>query len=155
MSFGSRFLKCMTPSSARCEPAMITRPRTRSAFAKIEPRIVVCATTSSPARIEKRTMKSSGRLPSVDWRTPVRAGPVRAPTASVENETTQARPASAMAPTTKVATSSASAKCSTPVSVESATTAATTAISSFVSPPIAPDSRGWAGPQNKGPRKAP
>ena len=75
VSFGSRAWKRMTPSSARVAPATIARPRTRSALANSEPRIDVCATTISPAASEKRTMKSSGRLPSVDCSTPVAAGP--------------------------------------------------------------------------------
>src|SRR4029079_10858809 len=87
------------------EPARITRPRTRRAFANREPRIEYCATTSSPAERAKRTTKSSGRFPSVDCRTPVSAGPKRSPTASVENDTTQATPASASAATRKIATS--------------------------------------------------
>ena len=40
-------------------------------------------------------MKSSGRLPSVDWSTPVIAGPKRAPTASVATPISHARAASA------------------------------------------------------------
>jgi hypothetical protein len=55
-------------------------------------------------------MKSSGRLPSVDCRTPVAAGPKRAPTASVAAPTTYASPESATAETTKRTTASASVK---------------------------------------------
>ncbi len=155
VSFGRRFRKRITPSEDCRDPAMIRSPRTSRAFAKIEPRMVVCATTSSPARSEKSTMKSSGRFPSVDCRTPVTAGLALAPTASVENETIQARPASVIAPTTNVATSSASLKWRNPVTTESAATSATTASSSRESPPMAGDSRSRVGPQNKGPRKAP
>ena len=90
-------------------PAMIARPSTRSAFANSEPRIDVWATTISPAASEKRTMKSSGRLPSVDWSTPVTAGPKCVPTDSVPIPIAQARPPSATADTTKTATGSASA----------------------------------------------
>ena len=75
VSFGSRDWKRMTPSSAWRAPATIASPSTSSAFANSEPRIDVWATTISPAASEKRTMKSSGRLPSVDWSTPVTAGP--------------------------------------------------------------------------------
>ena len=77
VSFGSRVWKRMTPSSDRYAPAMIASPRTSSAFARSEPRIEVCATTISPARSAKTTMKSSGRFPSVDCSTPVVAGPKR------------------------------------------------------------------------------
>ena len=51
------------------------------------------------ARGAKRTTKSSGRFPSVDWRTPVSAGPKRAPTASVATPIAHASPASAAAAT--------------------------------------------------------
>ena len=78
MSFGSRAPKRITPSFAWRVPATIARPRTSSAFANREPMIEVCATTVSPAESAKSTMKSSGRLPSVDCRTPVMAGPKRA-----------------------------------------------------------------------------
>ena len=56
---------------ADSEPATIARPSTSSAFANSEPRIDVCATTTSPAESAKRTTKSSGRFPSVDCSTPV------------------------------------------------------------------------------------
>ena len=68
----------------------------------------VCATTISPARSAKMTMKSSGRFPSVDWSTPVMAGPKRAPTDSVPTPTVQARSASAAIPTKNCVTASAS-----------------------------------------------
>ena len=68
LSFGRRCLKRITPSLDSTEPAKMTSPSTKSAFAKIEPRIDARATTSSPAREAKTTMKNSGRLPSVDWR---------------------------------------------------------------------------------------
>ena len=50
------------------------------------------------------TMKSSGRLPSVDCRTPVTAGPNRSPTCSVANETIEASAASATARHTNAST---------------------------------------------------
>ena len=88
---------------------MIASPRTRSAFARSEPRIEVCATTISPARSAKITMNSSGRFPSVDWSTPVVAGPKRAATTSVPTPTVHASSASAMIPTTNWSTAFASA----------------------------------------------
>ena len=69
--------------------------------------IEVWATTTSPADRANTTMKNSGRLPSVDCMTPVTAGPKRSPTCSVANETTHARPASAIVATTKVASDGA------------------------------------------------
>ena len=109
VSFGNRFRKRMTPSCAESEPATIARPSTSSAFANSEPRIDVCATTTSPAASAKRTTKSSGRLPSVDCSTPVSAGPNREPTASVARPIAQASPASAAAAVRKMATGSVSA----------------------------------------------
>jgi hypothetical protein len=106
VSFGRRALKRITPSSAFAEPATIASPRTSSAFANSEPRIDVWAMTVSPAESAKQTMNSSGRLPSVDCRTPVTAGPKREPTDSVPTPTTQASPASPRPPTTNVATCS-------------------------------------------------
>jgi hypothetical protein len=73
-------------------------------LANSDPRIEVWATSVSPAERAKRTTKSSGRLPSVDWSTPVAAGPKREPTDSVPRPTSQARPPSAKAQTTNVAT---------------------------------------------------
>ena len=55
------------------------------------------------------TMKSSGRLPSVDWSTPVTAGPNFAPTDSVATPIAQATPPSATPETTKTTTGDASA----------------------------------------------
>src|SRR5215217_2393610 len=104
----------MTPSPELCAPATMARPRTSSALASREPTIEVFATTTSPADKAKSTMNSSGRLPSVDWRTPVIAGPKRSPTASVAIEITHASPARARAATRNVTTGSASAKCRTP-----------------------------------------
>ena len=75
VSFGSRAWKRITPSSAARAPATSASPSTSSALAKIEPMIDVCATTTWPALSAKMTTKSSGRLPSVDWSTPVTAGP--------------------------------------------------------------------------------
>ncbi len=94
----------MQPSFAARVPATIERPRTSSAFANSEPRIDVWATTISPAESANRTTKSSGRLPSVDWRTPVTAGPKCPPSDSVPSATSQASPARETAHTTKVAT---------------------------------------------------
>ena len=109
VSLGSRAWKRMTPSPAKRDPAMIVRPSTSSAFANNEPRIDVWATTISPAASENSTMKSSGRLPSVDWSTPVTAGPKCEPTDSVPIPIAHASPPSAAAATTKTATGSASA----------------------------------------------
>ena len=75
LSFGRRVWKRITPSVLAWQPATITIPSTSSALAKIEPRIEVFATTSSPAESANRTMKNSGRFPSVDCSTPVTAGP--------------------------------------------------------------------------------
>ena len=75
VSLGRRRWKRMTPSGAARAPVTITRPSTSSALANSEPMIDVCATTVCPARSAKITMKSSGRLPSVDCSTPVTAGP--------------------------------------------------------------------------------
>ena len=86
---------------------MTTRPSTSNALAKRLPRIEVCATTVSPARSAKMTMKSSGRLPSVDCSTPVTAGPNRSPTCSVEKLTIQASPARASVAAAKAATTGA------------------------------------------------
>ena len=110
VSFGRRTPKRMHRSSAARVPATIASPSTSRAFANSEPRIDVCATTVSPAERANRTTKSSGRFPSVDWRTPVTAGPKRAPTDSVPRATIQASPASASAQRTNVATGSSVAK---------------------------------------------
>ncbi len=104
VSCGRRWLKRMHPSSARIDPATITSPSTSSALAKIEPIREVCATTTSPEPSAKRTMKNSGRLPSVDCMKPVTAGPKRSPTCSVASATTQASPASASVAAAKAST---------------------------------------------------
>ncbi len=109
MSLGSPRPKRMTPLGARRAPTARVRPSTSRALANSEPRIEVCATTISPAERANSTTKSSGRLPSVDWSTPVIAGPKRSPTASVVNEMTHASPPSEMPATTKTATSDAPA----------------------------------------------
>jgi hypothetical protein len=109
VSLGSRARKRMTPSEASAEPATMARPSTSIAFANSEPRIDVCATTTSPAASANSTMKSSGRFPSVDCSTPVRAGPKRAPTDSVATPITHASPPSATPLTTNTTTGSASA----------------------------------------------
>ena len=95
MSFGSRGWKRMTLPSLAREPAMITSPSTSSALANRLPRMLVCATTTSPALSAKITTNSSGRLPSVDCSTPVSPGPTWLPSASVPSATSQASPASA------------------------------------------------------------
>ena len=95
VSFGRRGENRITPSSVRRAPTTITKPSTSSALAKIEPMIENWATITSPWESAKITTKNSGRLPSVDCSTPVTAGPKCSPTASVVNEMTQARPASA------------------------------------------------------------
>ena len=110
----------MTPSVAWREPATIVRPSTSRAFAKSDPRIDVWATTISPAASEKSTMKSSGRFPSVDWSTPVTAGPKCVPTDSVPIPIAHASPPRAEAETMKTATGSASAKWSSPATAVSA-----------------------------------
>ena len=110
VSFGEPRLEAHEPVvGASTRPAMIASPRTRSALARSEPRIDVCATTISPARSAKTTMKSSGRFPRVDCSTPVVAGPKRAPTISVPTPTVHASSASATIPTTNCATAFASA----------------------------------------------
>ena len=81
--------------------------------------IVVRATTSSPAESAKRTMKSSGRFPSVDWSAPVTAGPYRSPTDSVAIEIAQASPPSAAPATMNVTTAEASRKWRAAVAKES------------------------------------
>ncbi len=83
----------MIPLSRRA-PTMITIPSTSSAFANSEPTTEVCATTTCPSASAKITMNSSGRLPSVDCRTPVTAGPNFTPTCSVAKETIEASAAS-------------------------------------------------------------
>ena len=107
LSFGRRGWKRITRSGLASAPTTIASPSTRSALAKIDPRIAVRATTSSPAERAKITMKNSGRLPSVDCSTPVTAGPNRSPTCSVEKETIQARPASATVAITNVSSAGA------------------------------------------------
>ncbi len=102
LSFESPGEKRITPSALARHPAITTRPRTKSAFAKTEPMIAVWAITSSPAESANSTTKNSGRFPSVEWSTPVTADPNRSPTCSVENDTIQARPASATVDRTKV-----------------------------------------------------
>ena len=100
VSIGSRVLKRIVRPSAERAPTTMTSPSTSSALANSDPMIEVCATTVSPADSAKITMKNSGRLPRVDCRTPVTAGPKRSPTCSVAKETSQASPASAAAATT-------------------------------------------------------
>src|SRR3954468_13785666 len=104
----------MQPAGPGGFPATITRPRTSSALAKIEPISEVCATTSSPDPSANSTMKNSGRFPSVDCRNPVTAGPNRRPTCSVARATTQAKPASASAAAAKAITADALEYRSTP-----------------------------------------
>ena len=104
VSFGSPVLKRMIPSRSRRAPAMITNPRTSSALTRIEPRIAVSATIFWPAFRAKMTTKNSGRLPRVDCRNPVIAGPKRSPTCSVANETIHASPASATVATANAST---------------------------------------------------
>ena len=108
VSFGSRLWKRITSPSAARAPATIASPSTSRALANSEPRIEVCATTISPAESAKSTMKSSGRLPSVDWSAPVTAGPNRAPTDSVATPTSQASPPRATPARTKTAVGDAS-----------------------------------------------
>ena len=77
---------------------------TSSALANSEPTTEVCATTTCPSESANSTMKNSGRLPSVDCRKPVIAGPKRVPTCSVANETIEASAASATPATTNAST---------------------------------------------------
>ena len=105
VSFGSRGLNRITPSGTRTAPATITSPRTSSALTRIDPRIAVSATICWPASSANRTTKNSGRLPSVDWSTPVIATPSRIPTCSVASATIHARPASATPEITNATTS--------------------------------------------------
>ena len=128
VSLGSRLPKRMTPSGARRAPTARVMPSTSRALAKSEPRIEVCATTTSPAERANSTTNSSGRFPSVNWSTPVVAGPNRSPIDSVANETIQASPARATAPRRNTATSGAPARYSTAVRTAAATTAAMSAI---------------------------
>ncbi len=109
LSFGRRTWKRITPSALSRQPANTTSPSTSSAFAKIEPMIDVCATTTSPAERAKTTMKNSGRFPSVDCSTPVTAGPNRSPTCSVANDTSHASPARATVATPNASSEGASA----------------------------------------------
>ena len=106
VSFGRRVPKRMhAVRSPRRAPATIASPSTSSAFANSEPRIDVCATTISPAESAKSTMKSSGRLPSVDWSTPVTAGPKRRADRLGADADEPGEPGRARRPqTTKVAT---------------------------------------------------
>ena len=127
VSFGRRRWNRIRPSSALRAPTTITRPSTNSAFASSEPTSDVCATTISPAESAKMTMKNSGRLPSVDWRKPVTPGPKREPTASVANETTQARPASATAALTNGTTPAVMAYRVTPAATVATAVAASAA----------------------------
>ncbi len=101
VSFGSRGLKRISPSGRRRAPTTIAVPSTSSALTRIEPRIAVWATTSSPACSANSTTKNSGRLPIVDCSMPVAATPSEAPTSSVANETIHAPPPSASPAMTK------------------------------------------------------
>ena len=90
VSLGSRGLNRMMPSFATSEPQIRTTPSTSSALTRIDPRIAVWATTTAPACNAKMTTKNSGRLPTVDCRTPVIAGPKRRPICSVAIEISHA-----------------------------------------------------------------
>ncbi len=149
MSFGSRLPNVIVPSACLDEPAAIARPSTSRAFAKSEPRIENCATTSSPADNAKRTMKSSGRLPSVDWSAPVTAGPNLAPTDSVAIPIVHATPPSAIPQTTNVTTGSASVKWRMPPTTATASTTAEIAsvlITGASRSPSARTSTRWSAP---------
>ena len=95
VSFARRWPKRITPSGARRAPTTITIPSTSSAFEKIDPITVLCATTASPWRRAKTTRKSSGRLPSVACMNPATPAPSSSPTLSTPTATTCASPASA------------------------------------------------------------
>ena len=70
-------------TSCRQPPAMKARPRTRSAFERIEPMSEACTRVTSPAWSAKMQTKSSGRLPTADCTMPVAAGPRWSPRWSV------------------------------------------------------------------------
>ncbi len=103
VSLGRRRWKRITPSGAARAPVTITSPRTSRALANSDPMMDVWATTTCPARRANTTMNSSGRLPSVDCRTPVTAGPKRPPTCSVPKLTMCASDASATVASAKAA----------------------------------------------------
>ena len=96
LSFGSVTEKRMIPSLLARHPAITTRPSTSSALAKIEPMIAVWAITISPAAEREHDDEELGQ---VSERGLEHAGGARrrsaSPTCSVENETSQASPASA------------------------------------------------------------
>jgi len=96
VSFARRCPKRITLSGALREPTTITIPSTSSAFEKIDPITVLCATTASPSRRAKTTRKSSGRLPSVACMKPAMPAPSSSPTLSTPTATTWASPARAM-----------------------------------------------------------
>jgi len=135
VSCGSRGLKRMSPPPARA-PTTSTIPSTSSAFANTDPISDVLATTTSPADRAKMTMKNSGRFPSDDCRKPVIAGPKRAPTCSVANDTIHASPASARPDTTNVTVGEAWLKCRTPAAAVNSPTAARIRRCRVVRPPM-------------------
>ena len=94
--------------------------------------IDVWATTVLPAFRAKMTTKNSGRLPSVDWSTPVAPGPSLRPTCSVAKLTVHARPASARVASPNVASAGAPAKSAAPAPAVASTTSATTTRSTLV-----------------------
>ena len=145
MSFGSRAWNVIVPSREAVEPATMVSPSTSNAFAKSEPRIENCATTISPAESENSTMNNSGRFPSVDCRTPVTAGPNRAPTDSVAMPIAHATPPSETPVTTNTATGDASMKCRTPPSTATQSTAIEITIVRFTAVARSPSSRTSAG----------
>ena len=97
-SASKRCVPCFSP------PIRKASPRTSRLLARIDPTSAACTTVTRPARSAKIETKSSGRLPSPDWRTPVAPGPSRSPNCWVASPTTEASTASAAAVTTKTRT---------------------------------------------------
>ena len=79
----------------RMPPATRARPSTNRALPRTDPTSAAATTSTSPAWSAKTARNSSGRLPSVDWTTPVAAGLIRWASRSVASLTATAPPASA------------------------------------------------------------
>ncbi len=79
----------------RAPPTTKASPSTSRTFARTEPTIVAVATSYSLLFSAKSTTKSSGRLPSALWTTPVPPAPSRSPSASTLRPTRLASSASA------------------------------------------------------------
>ena len=89
----------------RRPPARKASPSTSRLLPRIEPMSAVWTRTTRPSRSANSEMNSSGRLPSADWRTPVRPGPNRLPSWSVPSPTSAASAASVTAARMNTATS--------------------------------------------------